>query len=448
MTRRGTHLHAALCRDEPQAKGGRDVRRLPIEGRPGSADLRVCQDAVARMLFGGTIEPGAGVELHDPANTYGPEPVHASDLPPPRSARVRASSSSDFRPWPHDDGDVFINPAHVAMVRPSDGDDQRDRRRGRRAGGSLRSFGVREPIKDVDDKVAPRDARQAGNAGRRRPPGPPPVEEHPFHLPLPCRAKLDGTELGGRHKVSAGASERGQSVDEPDRMSRRPPYASTSRPFPNRQRRSLPKDGGDDAALHVDPPLKTPPAAISNTRCRHLAFDRPSRVNAHLLARRDVPRRRSEHHHRLRQHLSPDPTPRADRHHMLPQLDHPLELAFDLDIPAAANLALDDDTSPDRGDTQRRASPMLTPPGRRTRSGDDIVRLDHRPTRPFPLRYQRFSHPSHLGLSSNVTTLTTIWRKILTSSRSSFLQNVRIPSSVRTRSRCCVFRDARVVRRG
>ena len=77
-----------------------------------------------------------------------------------------------------------------------------------------------------------------------------------------------------------------------------------------------------------------------------VAVDRPVVADVDLVAGGDVAGDFAEHDHRLREYLRLDPAVRADRQHVIAQLDRAFDVAFDGQVFAAVQLALDDDRLP------------------------------------------------------------------------------------------------------
>ena len=89
--------------------------------------------------------------------------------------------------------------------------------------------------------------------------------------------------------------------------------------------------------------------AVGNrhARRRQVAVDRSGVANVDLLGGGDVPVHFALNDHGFREHLRLDLRVRADRQDVLAQLDLALDLTFDRQVFAAAQLALDDDALAD-----------------------------------------------------------------------------------------------------
>ena len=94
--------------------------------------------------------------------------------------------------------------------------------------------------------------------------------------------------------------------------------------------------------LHVDAAPEMRPFGNRDARRRDVAVDRPVVSDIHFLGCGDVAGNLAEDDHGLGEYLRLDFAVRADGQHVLSKLDLPFDLAFDGEILAAVQLALDD----------------------------------------------------------------------------------------------------------
>ena len=95
--------------------------------------------------------------------------------------------------------------------------------------------------------------------------------------------------------------------------------------------------------LHVDAAAEVRAFGDRNARSGDVAVHRAVVADVDLLARGDVAGDFAQNDDRLREDLRLDPAVRSDGEDVLPKLDLALDLAFDGQILAAVQLALDDD---------------------------------------------------------------------------------------------------------
>src|SRR5262245_38925252 len=96
-------------------------------------------------------------------------------------------------------------------------------------------------------------------------------------------------------------------------------------------------------ALHVDAALEVRAFSDGDARRHEIAFNRSVVADVDLLRGGDVAVHLAKDDDRLREHLGLDFPVRPDRQDMITQLDRPFDVAFDRQIFAAVQLALDDD---------------------------------------------------------------------------------------------------------
>src|SRR5690606_28287527 len=97
-----------------------------------------------------------------------------------------------------------------------------------------------------------------------------------------------------------------------------------------------------DRALHVHAAAEVGPFGDRHARRDDVAVDRAVVTDVDLLGRRDIADDLAQDDHLLGEHLGPDPAVGPDRQHMVLQLDLALDVAFNRQVLAAIQLALDD----------------------------------------------------------------------------------------------------------
>ena len=122
---------------------------------------------------------------------------------------------------------------------------------------------------------------------------------------------------------------------------------------------------GSALALHVDAAAEVSALGDRHAWRDDVPVDRPVVADVDLVARCDVPGDLAEHDDRLGEHLRLDAAVRADRQHVVAQLNGAFDVAFDGQIFAAVQLALDDDRLPYVHDVLLHLTARL---GTRTRS--------------------------------------------------------------------------------